>query len=416
MKFRLAREKSRGKVPKFLALLMTLTLLCSGCSAFRSISPPAGVDDTFLTGAALLGTRQAAALAESAGQVYTDSEEIRAILARMSVFQGATPTTAYVVTLKEEDIRRLYPSIGQEELEELLAFYPNQAGALLTRINSALGTRALAAGSILQVSRSYSGRCSSQYLLFYFLGEDGPAMATAFYPSGEGIVTAVTGPVCAGKDTVRQLLAQDGLTMREVPVSPDGGWTPPAAAGSQTAVNDEFLTRTAVAQARRTGRFCESQAPENLGYPDEIMGRIKGSASLKDAAPQTAYIVEIDAGALLRQLPEDSDLPDLSLLSQSANMPLQLCNLANSYYLGVDATAAAGALTSSQVYAVSAVPEKQILVVFFTPEGACATAFTGSGDGLLTATSVPLYLDGTDFLAFLQKMGLSPRTAAVSAE
>lgn len=415
MKLRLAREKSRGKVPKFLALLLTVTLLCSGCSAFRSISPPAGVDDTFLTGAALLGTRQAAALAESAGQVYTDSEEIRAILARMSVFQGATPTTAYVVTLKEEDIRGLYPSIGQEELEELLAFYPNQAGVLLTRINGALGTQALAAGSILQVSRSYSGRCSSQYLLFYFLGEDGPAMATAFYPSGEGIVTAVTRPVCAGKDTVRQLLAQDGLTMREVPVSPDKSWTPPAAAGSQTAVNDEFLTRTAVVQARRTGRFCESQAPENLGHPDEIMGRIKGSASLKDAAPQTAYIVEIDAGALLRQL-EDSDLPDLSLLSQAANMPLQLCNLANSYYLGVDATAAAGALTSSQVYAVSAVPEKQLLVVFFTPEGAFATAFTGSGDGLLMATSMPLYLDGMDFLAFLQKMGLSPRTAAVSAE
>lgn len=412
MKFRLAREKSRGKVPKFLALLLTLTLLCSGCSAFRSISPPAGVDDTFLTGAALLGTRQAAALAEPAGQVYTDSEEIRAILARMSVFQGATPTTAYVVTLKEEDIRGLYPSIGQEELEELLAFYPNQAGALLTRINSALGTQALAAGSILQVSRSYSGRCSSQYLLFYFLGEDGPAMATAFYPSGEGIVTAVTGPVCAGKDTVRQLLAQDGLTMREVPVSPDGGWTPPAAAGSQTAVNDEFLTRTAVAQARRTGRFCESQAPENLGYPDVIMGRIKGSASLKDAAPQTAYIVEIDADQLLGQLGEGN----LSPLSQAGNMPLQLCNLAHSRYVGNEALAASGALTSSQVYAVSAVPEKQILVVFFTPEGACATAFTGSGDGLLTATSVPLYLDGTDFLAFLQKMGLSPRTAAVSGE
>ncbi|MCI5728849.1 MAG: hypothetical protein MR374_04800, partial [Clostridia bacterium] len=78
--------------------------------------------------------------------------------------------------------------------------------------------------------------------------------------------------------------------------------------------------------------------------------------------------------------------------------------------------AASGALTSSQVYAVSAVPEKQILVVFFTPEGACATAFTGSGDGLLMATSVPLYLDGMDFLAFLQKMGLSPRPAAVSGE
>lgn len=412
MKFRLAREKSRGKVPKFLALLLTLTLLCSGCSAFRSISPPAGVDDTFLTGAALLGTRQAAALAEPAGQVYTDSEEIRAILARMSVFQGATPTTAYVVTLKEEDIRGLYPSIGQEELEELLAFYPNQAGALLTRINSALGTQALAAGSILQVSRSYSGRCSSQYLLFYFLGEDGPAMATAFYPSGEGIVTAVTSPVFTGEETVRQLLAQDGLTMREVPVSPDGGWTPPAAAGSQTAVNDEFLTQTAVSLARRTGRFCESQAPENLGYPDEIMGRIKKSASLKDAAPQTAYIVEIDADQLLGQLGEGN----LSPLSQAGNMPLQLCNLAHSRYVGNEALAASGALTSSQVYAVSAVPEKQILVVFFTPEGACATAFTGSGDGLLTATSVPLYLDGTDFLAFLQKMGLSPRTAAVSAE
>ena len=412
MKFRLAREKSRGKVPKFLALLLTLTLLCSGCSAFRSISPPAGVDDTFLTGAALLGTRQAAALAEPAGQVYTDSEEIRAILARMSVFQGATPTTAYVVTLKEEDIRGLYPSIGQEELEELLAFYPNQAGALLTRINSALGTQALAAGSILQVSRSYSGRCSSQYLLFYFLGEDGPAMATAFYPSGEGIVTAVTGPVCAGEETVRQLLAQDGLTMREVAVSQDESWTPPAAAGSQTVVNDEFLTQTAVSLARRTGRFCESQAPENLGYPDEIMGRIKGSASLKDAAPQTAYIVEIDADQLLGQLGEGN----LSPLSQAGNMPLQLCNLAHSRYVGNEALAASGALTSSQVYAVSAVPEKQILVVFFTPEGACATAFTGSGDGLLTATSVPLYLDGTDFLAFLQKMGLSPRTAAVSAE
>ena len=412
MKLRLAREKSRGKVPKFLALLLTVTLLCSGCSAFRSVSPPAGVDDTFLTGAALLGTRQAAALAEPTGQAYTDSDEIQARLALVRAFQAATPSTAYVVTLKEEDFRRLYPSIGQEDREELLAFHPNQAGVLLNQISSALGSNALAASSILQVTRSYSGRCSDQYLLFYFLGENGPAMATAFFPSGEGIVTAVTSPVFTGEETVRQLLAQQGLTMREVAVSQDESWTPPAAAGSQTVVNDEFLTQTAVSLARRTGRFCESQAPENLGYPDEIMGRIKKSASLKDAAPKTAYVLEIDAAQLLGQL----GVGDLSPLSQAGNMPLQLCNLAHSRYVGNEALAASGALTSSQVYAVSAVPEKQILVVFFTPEGACATAFTGSGDGLLTATSVPLYLDGMDFLAFLQKMGLSPRTAAVSAE
>ena len=183
------------------------------------------MDDAFLLSVAGQLTQEMAEFAGSGlAEAYSADAGILSRAAGVAALTGEA-RSAWALTLADRE--RLAELLGMREEDsgqdwELLKQRVHWSAVACTQINAQYGTENLAMSSILQTSRSYyvPGGAQEEVLLLLTGGGEEYASITAFYQSGEDVVSAVTCPIPAeAAAALMESAGTAGLEARELPLT-----------------------------------------------------------------------------------------------------------------------------------------------------------------------------------------------------